>query len=258
MEGGQLGKETRSASNYTGTGGVTNDDFRGFIQVVPYLSPDIPQRQVPVFYQPTKRPGLGGPLGEPSRLQPLHAGDAAGGPDGGGCLRSAFAAPGVGRTTPGLRQYPCLLAAPLAWCSADSARAPGRRRRDRPDDRPPRGARRPGRAGARADPRGRPPAACSGGGRAGLLPGRSRNVVDQARDLVGDLLDLLQRGTRILGQQSATDDVRRGVSTVGPHRDEVELSIDGLPSRTHASQGEQRTLALALRHGRNAVAEALQ
>jgi DNA replication and repair protein RecF len=45
------------------------------------------------------------------------------------------------------------------------------------------------------------------------------------------------------------DDVRRGVSTVGPHRDEVELAINGLPARTHASQGEQRTLALALRLG---------
>lgn len=42
-------------------------------------------------------------------------------------------------------------------------------------------------------------------------------------------------------------DVRRGVSTVGPHRDDVELLIGGLPARTHASQGEQRTLALALR-----------
>jgi DNA replication and repair protein RecF len=43
------------------------------------------------------------------------------------------------------------------------------------------------------------------------------------------------------------DDVRRGVSTVGPHRDDVEIALAGLPSRTHASQGEQRTLALALR-----------
>jgi len=42
-------------------------------------------------------------------------------------------------------------------------------------------------------------------------------------------------------------DVRRGVSTVGPHRDELSVSIAGMPSRTHASQGEQRTLALALR-----------
>lgn len=43
------------------------------------------------------------------------------------------------------------------------------------------------------------------------------------------------------------DDLRRGVSTVGPHRDDVELTIGGLPARTHASQGEQRSLALALR-----------
>ena len=42
-------------------------------------------------------------------------------------------------------------------------------------------------------------------------------------------------------------DIRRGVSTVGPHRDELSFRINGLPSRTHASQGEQRTLALALR-----------
>jgi len=43
------------------------------------------------------------------------------------------------------------------------------------------------------------------------------------------------------------DDVRRGVSTVGPHRDDIDLMIGGLPARTHASQGEQRSLALALR-----------
>jgi DNA replication and repair protein RecF len=43
------------------------------------------------------------------------------------------------------------------------------------------------------------------------------------------------------------DDLRRGVSTVGPHRDELVLAIAGAPARTHASQGEQRTLALSLR-----------
>jgi DNA replication and repair protein RecF len=42
-------------------------------------------------------------------------------------------------------------------------------------------------------------------------------------------------------------DVRRGVSTVGPHRDDVVLWLGGMPARTHASQGEQRTLTLALR-----------
>jgi DNA replication and repair protein RecF len=43
------------------------------------------------------------------------------------------------------------------------------------------------------------------------------------------------------------DDVRRGVTTVGPHRDELALAIGDLPARTHGSQGEQRSLALALR-----------
>ena len=43
------------------------------------------------------------------------------------------------------------------------------------------------------------------------------------------------------------DDVRRGVTTVGPHRDELEILLNGMPARTHASQGEQRSLALALR-----------
>ena len=43
------------------------------------------------------------------------------------------------------------------------------------------------------------------------------------------------------------DELRRGVSLVGPHRDELALAVNGLPARTHASQGEQRSLALALR-----------
>ncbi|MEO5838149.1 MAG: DNA replication/repair protein RecF [Acidimicrobiales bacterium] len=43
------------------------------------------------------------------------------------------------------------------------------------------------------------------------------------------------------------DDVRRGATTVGPHRDEIDVLLEGLPARTHASQGEQRSLALALR-----------
>lgn len=45
------------------------------------------------------------------------------------------------------------------------------------------------------------------------------------------------------------DDIRRGMSTVGPHRDDVVLHIKGMPAKSHASQGECRTLALALRLG---------
>ena len=49
--------------------------------------------------------------------------------------------------------------------------------------------------------------------------------------------------------ESRKDDLRRGTTLVGPHRDDVAVWLNGAPSRTHASQGEQRTLALALRLG---------
>lgn len=53
------------------------------------------------------------------------------------------------------------------------------------------------------------------------------------------------------------EDLRRGASLVGPHRDEVVLTIGGLPARTHASQGEQRSLALALRLAAHTVVAAV-
>jgi DNA replication and repair protein RecF len=58
-----------------------------------------------------------------------------------------------------------------------------------------------------------------------------------------------QRGLAAALSDARGDDVRRGVSTAGPHRDDLELVINGMPARTHASQGEQRTLALSLRLG---------
>jgi DNA replication and repair protein RecF len=43
------------------------------------------------------------------------------------------------------------------------------------------------------------------------------------------------------------DELRRGISLVGPQRDELVLQLEGRPARTHASQGEQRALSLAMR-----------
>ncbi len=54
------------------------------------------------------------------------------------------------------------------------------------------------------------------------------------------------------------DELRRGMTLVGPHRDDLEILLNGLPARTHASQGEQRSLALSLKLGGHlAVAETL-
>jgi DNA replication and repair protein RecF len=47
--------------------------------------------------------------------------------------------------------------------------------------------------------------------------------------------------------EARSDELRRGVSLVGPHRDDLVIELEGRAARTHASQGEQRALALALR-----------
>ncbi|MCX8053594.1 MAG: DNA replication/repair protein RecF [Armatimonadetes bacterium] len=42
-------------------------------------------------------------------------------------------------------------------------------------------------------------------------------------------------------------DISRGVTSVGPHRDDVSILVSGLPARDYASQGQQRSAAVALK-----------
>lgn len=48
-------------------------------------------------------------------------------------------------------------------------------------------------------------------------------------------------------QQRAVAELHQGTTLVGPHRDEVELTINQTPARQYGSQGQQRTLVLALK-----------
>ncbi len=84
-------------------------------------------------------------------------------------------------------------------------------------------------------------------GRLAGIPGDGTALVgvDYQRSWDGDLQAALA-ATRV-------DDLRRGVNTVGPHRDDLVVRLEGRPARTHASQGEQRCLALALRLSLHAV-----
>lgn len=72
----------------------------------------------------------------------------------------------------------------------------------------------------------------SGGGAAGTPP------EDEAK-IQAVLLEALSR--------ARPRDLERGVSTVGPHRDDLEVLLEGSDARVFASQGEQRSLALSLR-----------
>ncbi len=42
-------------------------------------------------------------------------------------------------------------------------------------------------------------------------------------------------------------DIRRRVTTRGPHRDDIEIAIAGHAARSHASQGQQKSAALAIK-----------
>jgi len=44
-----------------------------------------------------------------------------------------------------------------------------------------------------------------------------------------------------------TREIERGLTLSGPHRDDLALSLQGLPARTHASHGEAWSFALSLR-----------
>ena len=48
-------------------------------------------------------------------------------------------------------------------------------------------------------------------------------------------------------EDRADDEARRGITLVGPHRDEVDLTLNGLPVKGYASHGESWSMALALR-----------
>ena len=76
---------------------------------------------------------------------------------------------------------------------------------------------------------------------AARAPGEELVSLSYGTSWQGDLREALAASRR--------EDLRRAVNTVGPHRDDVVLAIEGREARTHASQGEQRSLALALRLG---------
>jgi DNA replication and repair protein RecF len=59
----------------------------------------------------------------------------------------------------------------------------------------------------------------------------------------------LASGLRDAMRERRAEEVDRGVCLVGPHRDELELSVSGMPARGYASHGESWSLALALRLG---------
>lgn len=59
---------------------------------------------------------------------------------------------------------------------------------------------------------------------------------EEAHDFIAQML-----------QKQRDDDIRRGATQKGIHRDDIGLALNGLDARAYASQGQQRTIALSMK-----------
>lgn len=74
---------------------------------------------------------------------------------------------------------------------------------------------------------------------------RYRSTLDKTRDR-SDAADPVAALRHALLERRVHDR-RRGLTSVGPHLDDLELRMDGAPARMRASQGQHRALVLAIK-----------
>lgn len=102
--------------------------------------------------------------------------------------------------------------------------------------------------------------------RSGLLRIRYASTLSAAgswweglADTAVDLLDGAQRVGALFESQlrrSRSADLARGVTTIGPHRDDLDLTLDDRPLSRFGSRGQQRLVVLALKLAELTEAEA--
>lgn len=80
---------------------------------------------------------------------------------------------------------------------------------------------------------------CAAIGERGAARMRYVSALEPAGDVAAALAEALERKRGL--------DVRRGLTHVGPHRDDLALSLDDHDLRAYGSAGQQRTAAIALR-----------
>lgn len=89
----------------------------------------------------------------------------------------------------------------------------------------------------------------------GLSSGKEKLSIEYSQQTVvyGDDKQELYENMKNQLYQSRRNDIGTGFTSVGPHRDDVAIKIDGLAARSFGSQGQQRSAALALKLGEAAV-----
>ncbi len=79
-----------------------------------------------------------------------------------------------------------------------------------------------------------------------LTDGEEELIIKPDRSYDGDEKEIAEKLLRRL-TSNYEKDLRLGFTTVGPHRDDLEISINGADAKGYASQGQTRTAALSLK-----------
>lgn len=80
-----------------------------------------------------------------------------------------------------------------------------------------------------------------------LSGGRETLVLGYRPHLTGGSEEEIANLAREKLAQSREKDMYRGSTTVGPHRDDIAMDLDGTDVRVYGSQGQQRTVVLSLK-----------
>lgn len=107
-----------------------------------------------------------------------------------------------------------------------------------------------------------------------MIVGMRKHYLDSLRPVVSEIytglssgreeisFNYIQKGSggeirplNCLLHEKRKEDIFNKTSTVGPHRDDIEICINGISARAFGSQGQQRSCALALKLGESGVME---
>lgn len=93
----------------------------------------------------------------------------------------------------------------------------------------------------------------------GISSGREKLSLEYISNVPPEIKETDEIKEALLTKLSAArkNDIYSGSTSAGPHRDDLSIKIDGLSARTYASQGQQRSCALALKLGEAAVIKML-
>ena len=79
-----------------------------------------------------------------------------------------------------------------------------------------------------------------------LSDGAEKLVISAGRKYVGDEKEIAARLFAEL-ENNYDRDIRLGFTASGPHRDDIDVEIDGVDAKAYASQGQTRTAALSIK-----------